>query len=247
MNRLLEEWFSASNADVDLTVFMPCLNEQDRVVGALEKVFAAAERTKTRIEVLVFDDGSTDRTSEVVRSYQAANPAKAIRLITLPKNRGLGRNFIDGAFLGKGTYYRTVAGDDYEFPSAHDAIMRSLGEADIIIPIYRDVEGRTFFRRTLSAAYTLLVNLLSGTSLKYYNGFAAYRRWHVMRFVVESSGFGFQAELLTRLIGEGASFKEIELPATAQPGSKALGLRSFVSVAHSLLRIIARRMSRNWR
>jgi hypothetical protein len=92
-----------------------------------------------------------------------------------------------------------------------------------------------------------LVNILAGTSVKYYNGFAAYRRWQVMRFAVESSGFGFQAEIITRLIGEGASYKEIELPATAQPGSKAMRLRNFVSVGYSLLRIIARRLSRNWR
>lgn len=247
MDTFLEEWFNRSKSEIHLTVFMPCLNEENRVVGALENVFAAAERTKTRVEVLVFDDGSTDRTSERVRSFQATYPERTVRLITLTRNRGLGRNFIDGAFLGKGMYYRTVAGDNYEFPEAHDAIMRSLGVADIVVPIYRDIRGRTTFRRALSATYTRLVNVLSGTSLRYYNGFAAYRRWHVMRFAIESSGFGFQAELTTRLIGEGASYKEIELPATAQPGSKALRLRNFVSVAHSLLRILARRVSRKWR
>jgi hypothetical protein len=161
-------------------------------------------------------------------------------------NRGLGRNFIDGAFLGKGRYYRTVAGDNYELPQCHDAIMQRLGEADIIVPVYYDVQGRTVFREVLSKVYTVLVNLISGNSIKYYNGFAAYRRWQVMRFAVESSGFGFQAELTTRLIGEGATFLEIKLPATAQPGSKALKLRNFVSVAHSLFRILSRRASRAW-
>jgi glycosyltransferase involved in cell wall biosynthesis len=247
VDRFLEESFGASSTGIDLTVFMPCLNEQERVAGALEKVFAAAGRTGTRIEVLVFDDGSTDNTAQVVRSYQSANPQHDIRLISLVENRGIGRNFIDGAFLGKGAFYRTVAGDDYEFPDAHEQIMRSLGQADIILPIYRDVVGRTAFRRALSATYTRLVNVLSGTSVKYYNGFAAYRRWHVMRFAIEASGFGFQAELITRLIGEGATYKEIELPATAQPGSKALRLRNFVSVGRSLLRIAARRLSRKWR
>jgi hypothetical protein len=125
--------------------------------------------------------------------------------------------------------------------------MRSLGEADVIIPVYRNVEGRNAFRHLLSVVYTFLVNLLSGYSIKYYNGFAAYRRWLVMRYAVESSGFGFQAELITRLLGEGATYKQIELPATAQPGSKALRLRNFVSVAYSLFRILARRLSHAWR
>jgi len=98
----------------------------------------------------------------------------------------------------------------------------------------------------LSRIYTWLVNFLSGNSIRYYNGFAVFRRWQVMRFSVEATGFGFQAELLTRLIAEGASYKELILPATDQPGSKALRLRNFVSVAHSLFRIAARRLSRSW-
>lgn len=231
---------------IDLTVFVPCFNEERRVAGALDKIFAAATRTNTSVEVLVFDDCSTDRTSEVVRGYQTQHPDLNIRLITLKKNRGLGRNFIDGAFLGRGTYYRTVAGDDYEYPEAHDAIMRMLGKADMIVPVYRTVFGRSLFRKVLSTTFTVIVNLLSGNSLEYYNGFAAFRRWQVMRFAVESTGFGFQAELITRLIGEGATFVEIPLTTTAQPGSKALRLRNFVSVGFSFVRILARRASRAW-
>jgi glycosyltransferase involved in cell wall biosynthesis len=245
VDRILEEALERDTG-IALTVYMPCLNEESRVTGALDNVFSAAERTGTRIEVIVFDDGSRDRTSEVVRGYQATHSLRSIRLVTLPSNRGLGRNFIDGAFLGTGRYYRAVAGDNYELPEAHDAIMRNLGAADIIIPIYREVRGRGPFRRILSRLYTHLINLASGNSIEYYNGFPAYRRWQVMRFAVESTGFGFQAELTTRLLLEGATYKALVLPTTAQPGSRALRPRNFVSVGHSLFRILARRFSRAW-
>lgn len=247
MDNFLADKLRPAALGIDLTVFMPCLNEEARVQGALNNIFAAASRTGKSIEVLVFDDGSTDYTSDKVRQYIESHPECAIRLYTLPKNRGLGRNFIDGAFLGHGEYYRTVAGDNYEIPAAHEAILKCLGEADMILPVYRNVSGRSRFRGLLSGLYTFLVNTLSGNSIGYYNGFAVYRRWQVMRFAVESTGFGFQAELITRLIGEGASYKEIELSATAQPGSKALRLRNFLSVAHSLFRILARRASRSLR
>ena len=245
VDRVLEDALGGEST-VRLTVFMPCLNEEMRVASALDNVFAAAVHTGTSIEAIVFDDGSTDRTNDAVRAYQKQHPELSIRLITLAANRGLGRNFIDGAFLGKGAYYRAVAGDNYELPEAHEAIMRSLGEADIIIPVYTDVQGRTAFRKSLSGLYTWLVNIVSGNSIGYYNGFPAFRRWHVMRFAVEATGFGFQAELVTRLVGEGATYKELVLPATAQPGSKALRLRNFVSVGYSLFRILTRRLSRSW-
>ena len=212
MDRFLEDRLS-DPSDVDLTIFVPCLNEEHRVGGALDNAFSAAQRTGTRIEAIVFDDGSTDRTSDMVREYQAQHPDYNIQLVTLKENRGLGRNFIDGAFIGRGTYYRTVAGDNYELPEAHDGIMRALGTADIIIPVYREVSGRSAFRTVLSRTFTILVNVVSGNRIEYFNGFPAYRRWQAMRFAVESSSFGFQAEMITRLIGEGASFREVVLPA----------------------------------
>jgi glycosyltransferase involved in cell wall biosynthesis len=245
LDQFLEELYGEQST-IDLTVFVPCLNEEQRVTGALDKIFASAKRTNTTVEVIVFDDCSTDRTNEVVRNYQTQHPDLNIRLISLKKNRGIGRNFIDAAFIGRGKYYRTVAGDDYEYPEAHDAIMRMLGQADMIIPAYRTVVGRSFFRRILSKLFTLLVNLLSGNSIEYYNGFAAFRRWQVMRFAVESTGFGFQAEIITRLIDEGATFLELPLATTAQPGSKALRLHNFFSVGFSFVRILARRLSRVW-
>lgn len=246
MDYFLQEAYGANSSSIDLTAFVPCLNEEHRVAGTLDNIFSAAERTSKRVEVIVFDDGSTDRTSDVVDAYRSAHPDREIRLVTLPRTRGVGRNFIDASFLGRGVYYRTVAGDNYELPEGHDAILRSLGEADVIIPVYRDVIGRSVFRYVLSVVYTFLVNLLSGNSIRYYNGFAAYRRWLVMRYAVESSGFGFQADLITRLLGEGATYREIELPATAQPGSKAFTLRNIISVGYSLFRIFARRLSRAW-
>lgn len=245
MDTFLEDIYGGKSP-ILLTIYMPCLNEEKRVAGALDNVIASARRTNTTIEIIVFDDGSTDRTSEVVSAYKQRAPELNLQLITLAKNHGLGRNFIDGAFLGRGTYYRTVAGDNYELPEAHDAIMRSLGQADIIIPAYRNVIGRSAIRTVISKVYTIIVNVISGNSIEYYNGFAAYRRWHVMRFAVESTGFGFQAEMITRLIVEGASYKEIPLTTTAQPGSKAIRLRNFVSVGFACLRILARRISRAW-
>jgi hypothetical protein len=63
-----------------------------------------------------------------------------------------------------------------------------------------------------------------------------------MRFHVECSGFGYQAEFLTRLISEGATFKEIPLIAYDREGSAAMSLRNLLSVTHSLITIALRRL-----
>jgi len=66
-----------------------------------------------------------------------------------------------------------------------------------------------------------------------------------MRWGPYSFGFGFQAELITRLLDEGASY--VEVPVEAQHrdkdrGSSALNFKNFLSVGHTLSEVFIRRV-----
>jgi len=65
-------------------------------------------------------------------------------------NRGIARNFIEGAFHGTGTYYRVACGDDVEPVETLRKILESAGDADIIIPYHTAVIGRPYIRRLIS-------------------------------------------------------------------------------------------------
>ncbi len=230
------------SSSVELTFLIPCYNEEENVIGAIEKVVQAAGRLDITYEILVFDDASKDHTVKVVREYQMAHPHLPLRLFTTDVNQGVARNFVEGAFQGCGKYYRLVCGDDVEPLESHLAILERRGDADILVPYYTTIYGRKTWRHLISRLYTVLVNVASNNSLRYYNGCPLYIRYDVLRWHVEATGFGYQAEFLTRLLHEGKSYVEVPLVARDRDGSGSVNLRNFLSVGHTLLKIALRRL-----
>jgi hypothetical protein len=132
-----------------------------------------------------------------------------------------------------------VCGDNVEPKEALITICGNMRKADVIVPYHPILPGKSSSRRRISRTYTLLVNLISGYSLQYYNGCALYRRFHVMRWAPYTYGFGFQADLITRLLDEGISYFEVPVNVshvTKDEGGSPLNFRNFVSIGHTLFK-----------
>jgi glycosyltransferase involved in cell wall biosynthesis len=232
--------------NVDISFFVPCYNEEETVVGAIEKLDRVATHLKLKYEILIFDDCSKDRTVEVVKGYQETHPHIPVALYTNQVNRGVARNFVEGAFRARGKYYRLVCGDDIEPSESHAKLLERIGSADIVVPYFTQISGRKPLRHLISWLYTRLVNLCSGFRLRYYNGCPIYARYDVLRFHVEVTGFGYQAEFLTRLLHEKRSYVEVPLTSIDREGGTSLSFRNFISVGHTLLKISLRRLRLYW-
>jgi glycosyltransferase involved in cell wall biosynthesis len=228
-------------ASLDLTVFISCYNEQEFIVKTIETVRDALNEIGTiSYEIIVVDDRSKDSSSETVKNYIAAHPEERIVLRTNKVNRGLAQNYLDVAFVGKGKYYRLICGDDAEPKETMLAVFRAIGQADMI-------EGKSLYRRSLSNVYAGLVNLISGFRLHYYNGLAVHLRYNVMRWHPNTRGFGFQADIICMLLDQGFSYKEVPVISIERrvQGSNALTFKNGLSVAHTLVDLIFRRLA-NW-
>jgi 2-polyprenyl-3-methyl-5-hydroxy-6-metoxy-1,4-benzoquinol methylase len=245
---VLMEGAGADQSPLDLSIVVPCLNEQHHIGPTLDTIVAAMMELPFSYDVVVVDDGSTDGTAKIVENYVAAHPGLPIRLIKHATNRGLSTSYVDAAFLGRGTYYRLVCGDNAEPKETLIACFKELGKADMIVPYHVQVRGKSAFRKWLSGLYTYLVNSLSGHRLRYYNGLAVHLRYNVMRWGPYSFGFGFQAELITRLLDEGASYIEVPVTATHVEKAKlnsALNYKNLLSVVHTLLEMMIRRIRKH--
>jgi glycosyltransferase involved in cell wall biosynthesis len=230
-----------------LSIFVACYNESQNIEETLLNIENACSATGISYEVILIDDASTDNSVEIVKDFINKNPHFPIVFYANAKNQGLGANFGEAAFLGRGTYYRLVCGDNVEPAETLIKVFSRIGEADIILCYYPNgVEGKTLIRRCISGFYTALVNFMSGYKIRYYNGLPIFKRYDVMRWNPNSHGFGFQADLVTRLLYNGASYIEIPVRSLERKHGKpkAITFLNFCSVLHSLMNILIRRLSK---
>lgn len=230
---------------LDLTIFISCYNEAEFIIATIETVIEAALEASLSYEILVIDDGSRDNSRQLVADYIAAHPTENLILRANRTNKGLAQNYLDGAFLGRGKYYRLICGDNAEPKASILAVFKAIGKADIIVPYYTSSEGKSARRQLISRTYTGLVNLVTGNKLHYYNGLAVHLRYNVMRWHTNTRGFGFQADILCLLLDLGFSHLEVPIITVEQRRgrSNALTFRNFLSVGHSLVEIANRRIS----
>jgi len=233
-------------AELDLTMFVSCYNESAHIVDTLEAVCAAAREAELSFEVIVIDDGSKDGSRELVRDYIARHPTENLILRANRVNKGLAQNYVDAAFLGRGKYYRLMCGDNSHPKEAMLTVLKAIGSADIIVPYYRSNQGKGLRRELISKAYTILINIISGNRIRYYNGLQVHLRHNVMRWHGNTRGFGFQAELLCLLLDLGFTYREIPvvIEERREGRSNALTFRNFVSVGHTISEIFIRRVSK---
>ncbi|MEN6494378.1 MAG: glycosyltransferase family 2 protein [Thermoguttaceae bacterium] len=230
----------------DLTLFVACYNEEHGVIPSIETVVAAANEVGCTFDIVVVDDGSKDNSVKVVRQYMDEHPELPITLVVNEVNQGVGVNFAAGAFFGRGKYYRMICGDDTETKETLVEVFRRLGEADMILTYHIDSRARHWMRRVISRVFTFLVNRISGYRIHYYNGLAVHLRQNVMLWHSNAHGFGFQADLITRLLDMGATYTEVPVVPLERAAGKtsAFTLRNFASVGHTMLELFIRRVAK---
>lgn len=221
-----------------LSIIVPALNEEKRLAESVREALSAAERTGIACEVIVVDDGSTDRTASV--AVELAERDSRIRVVRNLRNLGLGGAYKKGLAIARGTYVTWVPGDASHPADGLLSAYRAIGEADIIVPKPMNPEVRTRARRVISSAYTSLVNLITGFSIPYYNGLSVHRVDLLRATTFSTNNFGFQAEAIARLLLRGASYKIVETSITERQlgRSKAFRVRNVLSVVKTLGRIL---------
>jgi glycosyltransferase involved in cell wall biosynthesis len=221
-----------------LSIVIPAYNEAENIVPTLENVTAALAPLALDAEILVVDDGSRDGTSDLVRAHAERFPA--VSLLVNERNMGFGWTYRRGVQAATRDHIVMVHGDNAWPAHTLQRFFSHVGDADIIIGYTRDMwRSRPFGRTLLSKTFTLAVNAITRRRLRYYNGLQIHRADVLKSLRIQSSGYGFQAEVLVKALRRTKTFVEVPMDLTErmQGESKALRVKNVVDVAQTLARL----------
>ena len=232
---------------VALGIMIPCYNEERNIAGALHNVVSAMTTLGISFQILVIDDKSADHTVARVQEF-AKGTSLPIQCLSNRSNEGLGYNYFLGARLINCEHYMMINGDNVEPAYDIETIVSRMGEADIVIPYWKNLRRRGWVRYSISVTYTRLVNLLSGNHLRYYNAPVLHLRHNILEFYsrFRTRGFGYQAEIICRLLGKGATYLEVPIEGDicTTRRTSAFRLKNIRAVADTMLAIATRGRSR---
>jgi glycosyltransferase involved in cell wall biosynthesis len=219
----------------DLSVVIPVYNEEENLPHLWPELRAVLEPLGLTFEVVFVDDGSRDRSAEVIRDFRESDPR--VRLVRLKTNAGETAATDAGFKAARGRWVVTMDADLQNDPQDIPALLSHLDRWDAVTGWRVDRgQGDTVVRRVASRVANRARNWISDESIQDSGcTFRAFRR-ECLRELVLYRGFHRFIPTLLRMRG----YRIIEMPVRNRPrrhGQSKYGVldRLFVATADLLV------------
>ncbi|NJE08712.1 glycosyltransferase family 2 protein [Thermococcus sp. M39] len=182
-----------------ISVIIPAYNEEKRIGNVLQRMPEFVD------EVIVVDDGSRDRTSEVAKKF-------GVKVIRLKQNQGKGKAMSEGIKAASGDIIVFMDADGQHKPEEIIKLVEPIveDEADFVIGsrLIKAQGERPLIRKISNFITTSLIRLKLGINVKdTQSGFRAIRREFLPE--IESRRYEVETEVLIKVVKKGARIKEV--------------------------------------
>lgn len=233
---------------MELSIVIPAFNESHKIVTDIKAAEHFLINNTIQGEILVVDDGSTDKTSEVAEKV-GVSPKVTIKIISNEEHRGKGYAVRTGILKSRGEivmfadsgncvpYECALTGlqwlKEQSCDIAHGS--RKLQESNITRPWvwYRKIYSMLF--RRILIIYMKLPSTFTDTQcgFKLYEGIIARQLYENCN----SDGFMFDVEIILRALDSGLHIKEFPVQWTADPDSRLSLKKNIISIFVELISI----------
>jgi glycosyltransferase involved in cell wall biosynthesis len=225
----------ASLREQGLTVIVPAFNEEEIIVASIQKVRETIEALGIPFEIIVVNDGSSDRTGALATGTGA-------RVIDHPSNRGYGASLKSGIRASKHGWL-AITDADGTYPIEDLArLARECGSFDMVVGSRTGEHVRIpFVRRPAKWFITKLANYLSGYKIPDLNsGLRVFRREIAERFFhLFPEGFSFTTTITVASLSSGYQVKFLPINYFKRVGSSSISpVRDFLGFTFLVVRLV---------
>ena len=210
-----------------LSVVIPAWNEERGIADILQRVDATRASLRAvgieELEIIIVDDGSRDRTAEIVESFACA------RLIRHPINRGYGAAIKTGFAGARGDLVAFLDADGTYPPERFADLCRAAHEqdADVVVGSRRSgaASQMPMVRRIGNFVWSNLVSLIGNHRVADpASGMRVLRRSALARLQPLPDGLNFTPVMSTRAVHEGLRVVELPIAYSERVGRSKLSV-----------------------
>jgi glycosyltransferase involved in cell wall biosynthesis len=193
-----------------ITIIIPVYNEEDRIKEALERV-TASRPGKWVKEIIVVDDGSTDKTREVLKKWETK-----VKIIYKTKNEGKGSALSIGFKQATGDVILIQDADLEYSPDDYPILLKPFENSHVDV-----VYGSRFLGSHLSTMFvyelgnkfvTFATNVLFNTNITdMETGFKVFRKKVIEGMTIRSRRFDVEPELTVKALKNGYQIYEVPI------------------------------------
>jgi glycosyltransferase involved in cell wall biosynthesis len=225
-----------SVAAPELSIIIPSYNEEARLPATLERIAAYVSASRRETEILVVDDGSTDRTAAVAESFRGK--LRSLRVLSNDVNRGKGFSVRHGMLEARGRIVLFTDADLSAPIEEADKLIEALTNNDLAIgsrALDRSLISvhESPFREFAGIVFNKIVRII--LRLPFVDtqcGFKAFRRDRCQNIFEQQTieRFGFDPELL--YLARHNKLRAVEIPVRwgHSPATKVSMLRDSVQM-----------------
>lgn len=206
-----------------ISIITPAFNEEHSLEDAVDSASRVAASLVKEYEIIIVDDGSTDRTP--VLADRLARENTFVTTIHHKQNEGFGSAFRDGLAIASKKYLTGFPADNDLREETFKDIILSRKPDRLVMTYMVDSTQRSLFRRIISICYTKIMNMIFSLELKYFNGYFICPTPMIKSLTLKSEGHSLFAEIKIKLIKKGVNYTEIPYVCGKRSWGKSKALR----------------------
>jgi len=189
-----------------LSLIIPCYNEEASIQTVLERICHISLQRGLEKEMIIVDDGSTDKTFQVISHFADQNPQFSFRILQHEKNRGKGACIRTAIPETTGDLILIQDADLEYNPSDYNKLIEPIieGHADVVYGSrFRGSEAHRvlFFLHSAGNKFlTFWSNVFTGLNLTdMETGYKMFRKDILKNIRLKEDRFGFEPEVTAKI------------------------------------------------